>query len=98
MAPRSTSKLIMAGFANFIATSIGTKKIILYWYVIDGKVMSSYRDVKIAQLLQKLKGTQTASSVIALAIDVEPNVPAKEAELEKIASQVIKAINHTNLN
>lgn len=83
---------------EFIATSIGTKKIILYWYVIDGKVMSSYRDVKIAQLLQKLKGTQTASSVIALAIDVEPNVPAKEAELEKIASQVIKAINHTNLN
>jgi uncharacterized membrane protein YwzB len=57
---------------HLISSSFGVKKIILYWYVVGDEILSSYQDVKIAQLIQKLEVTQATTAVIAVAIDLDP--------------------------
>lgn len=82
----------------FVTSSVGVEKTILYWYVVGDQIVSSYKEVKIAQLIQKLKGIQVPSAVIALAIDIDPNEPSNAGKLEQLASQVIVASNNLEKN
>jgi exosortase A len=79
---------------EYITTSVGVEKRILYWYVVGDEIVSSYKGVKISQLIQKLKGIQVPSAVIAVAIDITPDEPSRAVELEQVAAQVMEAINN----
>jgi EpsI family protein len=81
---------------DFVTSSVGVQKTILYWYVVGDEILSTYRDVKIAQLIHKLKGNQLPSAIIAVAIDTGPNEPLKIAKLEQVASQAMDAISKLN--
>lgn len=76
---------------EFITSSVGVEKTILYWYVVGDEIMSSYKDVKIAQLIQKLKGNEVSSAIIAVAVDIDPNEPQSIDRLEQFASQIMEA-------
>lgn len=81
---------------ELITSSVGVKKTILYWYIVDDEVLSTYRDVKIAQLFQRLKGIQSPSAIIAVAIDFDPNQASNVDKLEKIASDVMNATTNVS--
>lgn len=83
---------------EFVTSSVGVKKTILYWYVVGDEILSSYKDVKIAQLIQKLKGIQAPSAVVAVAVDIDPNELSNADKLDEVASQVMKATNNLNIN
>jgi len=78
---------------DLVTSSIGVKKQILYWYVINGNIVSSYRDVKIFQLLQTLKGYPTESYVIAVAIDIEQNEQNLSSELLSLSKIIINSLD-----
>ena len=94
----SRNKVLLEGVSvqqTFITSSVGVKKTILYWYVVGDEIVSTFKDVKIAQLIHKLKGKQLPSAIIAVAIDIDRdlNEYSDVAKLENVASQVIDAIN-----
>jgi exosortase A len=93
---RSQSSLGEASVNVELATSsIGVKKEIIYWYLVDGKIMNNYKDVKIHQLMKKLQGESSQSAVIAVSIDIERNMPSKQQTLEEAANIILK--NNLNL-
>ena len=83
---------------EFITSSVGVKKTILYWYVVGDVILTTYKDVKVEQLLQKLKGTQVPAAVIVVAIDEQAGESSTVDELDQAASKIMKSIYYLNNN
>lgn len=75
-----------------ITTSIGLKKTIFYWYVVDGEVISTFRDVKLQQLVTRLKGEQFRSAVIAVSIDYEQDEKLDDEKSRVIVELVLSKV------
>jgi exosortase A len=75
-----------------ITTSVGLKKTIYYWYIVDGNVVSSFKDIKLRQLMMKLKGQQSHSAVIALAADYEKDETLDIEKFEELAEELLRNI------
>lgn len=56
-----------------ITSSIGVKREIAYWYVVDGIIATSFAEVKLLQLIQKLKGSPSHSLIIIVSVDQPTN-------------------------
>ncbi|MDT0593599.1 exosortase A [Glaciecola petra] len=78
-----------------ISSSIGTHRRIYYWYLVDGQLVDTYREVKFKQLIQRLKGVQSHSAIIAIGFDWNSDALPNEEHVEQIVADVL--IN-ANLN
>lgn len=75
-----------------VSSSIGISKHIVYWYVVNGKLVHSFKDVKLLQLVQTLKGLPTQSYIVAAAIDFEQKQEKVHPELERFAKELLNKL------
>ncbi len=73
-----------------ITTSTGIQKRVVYWYLVGDKLVTSFKDVKVQQLLQRLQGEPFQSAVIAVAIEIDSNKPLDENEFTNITLSVMR--------
>lgn len=72
-----------------ISSSIGTHRRVYYWYLVDGQLVDTYREVKFKQLIQRIKGVQSHSAIIAIGFDWNRDALPNEQHVEKIVADVI---------
>ena len=67
---------------EIVASSIGTRKVIYYWYLVDGEVVRTPKEVKLNQAISKLGGIKSTSMFFAVGVDVENPVLIDEVHDE----------------
>ncbi|MFT6267844.1 MAG: exosortase A [Alphaproteobacteria bacterium] len=74
---------------HLITTSNSIRKELAYWYVVDGNIADSFFEVKLLQLLQKLKGEQSHSFIVIVAIEVNLTESFNNDEINKLIADII---------
>lgn len=72
-----------------VTSSIGIKRSIYYFYVVDGKWMISRKNAKLQQILQTLRGVQSQGAVVAISfIEYNDQKTDHNAALKQVESYV----------
>jgi exosortase A len=82
---------------HLITTSTGVQKELSFWYVVDGVLASRSSEVKLLQLLQKLKGEQSHSFIAIVAVEIKATESFDNKEINKLIADIIKK-QRLNLN
>ncbi len=73
---------------ELVTTSVGIKKEIIYWYIVDGKIVDTYKEAKFIEFINKLKGKPTNAAIIAVGVNMDADIPSKVDTLMKKATLI----------
>jgi exosortase A len=75
---------------QLITSSLSIQKQLAFWYVVDGQIASDFKEVKLLQLLQKLKGKQSHSFIVMIALEINPELPYDNDAIMEVVSDFIE--------
>lgn len=78
---------------QIVGSSLGTRKVLSFWYLVDGNMVRTKTKVKLHQLVQRLKGQQSHSAIIAVSVELNELGEPKHTDVENLIGLIMQKVS-----